>query len=986
MDPRPHATKNHQNGNGQNGDFRSMDSDLMKYRVFSILLVSSLYDAFILEEEGVLSDRISGEYKAMSLSSSPPSVTRVDNCDLALDALRQKRYDMIVTMPRLADKDPYEFGRESKDIQADIPVILLLTDTAEIPRFYKPGHNEGIDKVFYWNGDPTLFFAITKYVEDLLNVDADTRDRFIRVLLIVEDSPKYYSMFLPIIYREIMLQTHDLISDSLNEQEKLFRKRARPKIVLAETFEEAMNKYKLYRENILGVITDVTFTRNGKEEEEAGLLLIDNLDTGIPVLVQSSDDSYRKKAETLGVKFIGKHSDRFLQELRMFFKESLGFGDFVFRNLAGETFGNARDMNEFLKLIENVPAESIRYHASANHFSNWLMARGEIGIALGLRPKKVSDFKNDEEIRQYLAMTFRELDRAKRKGKITDFSHQNFDVEETFTRLGGGSLGGKGRSLAFLFALFAQKNIDAHITECRVRIPDTLVIGTDVFDRFMEDNGLRETMAHDLPDDQIKEHFLKSRMPVDITKALKNYLMHVKEPLAVRSSSLLEDSQNQPFAGIYSTFMLPNNCDDELRLMQLLDAIKLVYASAFYNSAKAYIQKTVHASEEEKMAIVLQKIVGNMHGNRFYPIYSGVALSYNFYPVAPLKREDGIVSVALGLGKIVVEGEKVLVFSPKNPTITPGFSTPVDTMKNTQSHFYTLDMTKKCHDLKIGDKATLLKLPVSDAMPDGTLDYVASTYDPDDGRLRDGTGTSGPIVITFAGVLKYGMLPLPGIITRLLDFGIAGMGTSIEMEYAMRHDESNLPEFNVLQIRQLMTRRERSNVNISEKERESALAYSSKALGNGILLDLKDVVFVNPVNFDNTKTLEIAKEIGEINQKIDRPYLLIGPGRWGTRDRFLGIPVDWNQISRAVAMMEVGLEGFSIDPSHGTHFFHNITSLGIMYFTVPHDSEDASIRWDWLDNVKPKKQLKYVTHVELPYELELKVDGRTGRGIISKKE
>jgi hypothetical protein len=893
---------------------------------------------------------------------------------------------MVITMPRLTDRDPYQFGREAKGIQPGIAVILLLTDTSEIPIFYKPGRTDGVDKVFYWNGDSSLFFAITKYVEDLLNADADTRNGFVRVLLLVEDSPKYYSMFLPTLYKEIMLQTHDLISESLNEQEKTFRKRARPKIILAETYEDALEKYTRYRENILGVITDVTYPLGGRDEEFAGLRLAEKLDPGIPVLVQSSDEAHRERALALGGTFMGKQSDRLLQELRGFFKESLGFGDFVFRNRTGENFGSACDLTEFLELVEKVPAESILYHAGANHFSNWLMARGEVEMALRLRPKKVSDFGSEEEVRKYLAGTFRELDRAKRRGTITDFWQQNFDVPGTFTRLGGGSLGGKGRGLAFLFALFSQMDIDRRIGECHVRIPDTLVIGTDAFDRFMDAHGLRMRMSDGMPDRDIKAMFLEAPLPDDIVEAMRQYLEHVTEPIAVRSSSLLEDSQNQPFAGIYSTFMLPNNCSDGARLSQLLDAIRLVYASAFLSSARAYIQTTLRSPDEEKMAIVLQKIVGNRHGGRFYPVLSGVAQSYNFYPVAPLKREDGIVSVALGLGKTVVEGEKVLSFSPANPTLTPGFSTPADAARNTQGSFYSLDMAEMCHALAGGDTVTLTRLPVAEAEADGTLDYVASTYVASDGMLRDGTAAEGPRIVTFAGVLKYGMLPLPGVIKALLEFGSTGMGTPVEIEFAMRLDECGKPEFNVLQIRQMMTMRDRSSVIIAEDELGKALVHSRKALGNGTLLGVRDVVFVSPSAWDNTRTREMAAEVGMLNDAMGGPYLLIGPGRWGTRDRFLGIPVEWKHISKAAAIVEVGLDGFRVDPSHGTHFFHNITSLGIMYFTVPFGSTEGGIRWDWLESYGPAEGMAYARHARLPYELEIRVDGRSGLGTIRKND
>ncbi len=958
--------------------------DLMKYKVTDILLVSSLYDAFILEEEGLLSEQISGEYQDLELSS-PPRVMRVDSCASGLAELKKRHYDLIITMPRLVDMDPFDFGKLAKENQPGVPVILLLTDTADIPIFYKSGQHKEIDKVFYWNGDSSLFFAITKYVEDWLNVGPDTQEGLVRVLLFIEDSPRFYSMFLPIIYREVLSQTESMIAEGLNEHEKLFRKKARPKIILAETYEEGLEFYKKYRENLLGVITDVNYPKDGEKLEGAGFSLIDELDPGIPVLVQSSRSKYRDIAEKSSTPFLDKNSDTILQDLRDFFKESLGFGDFTFMLPDKTVIGRARDMTEFKHFVQTVPAESIRYHASANHFSNWLMARGEINIALKLRPKKVSDFVDDEDIRKHLINSIREADMAKRKGVITDFQQQNFDFQETFTRLSGGSLGGKGRGLAFLFALFNQSNVKDKIPGIQVLIPDTLVIGTEVFDAFILDNELGQKALPDLGDGELKELFLKCTLPTDIQDRLREYLVHIEEPLAVRSSSLLEDSHNQPFAGIYSTFMLPNNCADaEIRLEQLCDAIKLVYASAFSKAAKAYIQSTVHSAEEEKMAIVIQKLIGNRYGDKFYPAISGVAQSYNFYPVAPLEREDGIVSAALGLGKIVVDGEKVLAFSPKHPNVVPGFSTDDQIMENCQTHFYALSMADVCYDLKMGDDITLMTLPVKEAEQDGTLDMIASTYDPNDRKLRDGAGYDGPKVITFAGILKYNMLPMVKVINELLEIGSRGMGGPVEMEYALKKNENKKWEFYVVQIRPLVTRRQRQSVEINQ-DQDGIILASHKALGNGILEDIRDIVFIPPDNWDNTQTHAMAREISQLNDKIGRPYLLIGPGRWGTRDRFLGIPVDWNHISNAKAIVEAGLPNFRIDPSHGTHFFHNITSLGIMYFTVPHGKKDQFIDWKFLASLSPAASKEFVTHVHLPEELELKVDGRSGKGIVRRK-
>jgi hypothetical protein len=958
--------------------------DLMKFKVTKILLVSSLYDAFTLEEDSMLYKQISGEYSDLELSS-PPQIIRASSGEEALRELASGRYDMIITMARISDLDPFVFGERAKDVQPGIPVVLLITEAGDIPQYHRHGRKDGIDKVFFWNGDSTLLLAITKYVEDMVNVVPDTRTGAVRVILIVEDSPRFYSMFLPIIYTEIMRQTIALMAEGLNEHEKFLRKRARPKILLTETFEEAMDFYDKYKEQILAVVTDVTYPHEGKDEKGAGFRLIGEIDENIPVLLQSSQMKYKIRADELGIPFLDKRSDTLLQELRNFFKDCLGFGGFVFSTPEGKEVGLAINMNGFIDMVKKIPAESIRYHGLRNDYSKWFMARGEIGLAKKLRPKKVSDFKADEDIRTYLLDALRESRLEKQMGVITDFSQHTFEFDRTFTRFGGGSLGGKGRGLAFLSMLLHQSNIQRKFSKLKIQVPDTLVIGTDEFDRFLNDNNLQEVLGQNPEDDDIRNIFMKEDVSSELKLALTKYLEHIDCPLAIRSSSLLEDSQNQPFAGIYATYILPNNCPDkELRLEQLCQAIKLVYASVFCKAAKAYIQTTVHMAEEEKMAVVIQKLAGNHHGDRFYPLFSGVAQSYNFYPVAPLKREDGMVSVALGLGQIVVEGEKVLSFSPKHPGVIPGFGTPEDTLKNTQHRFYSLNMLEACYDLSINENVTLLSEDIPGAEKDGTLDYLASTYDANDNRLRDGIGTSGPRAITFAGVLKYRMLPLVDIINELLELGEKGMGRPVEIEFACSLEVGESPVFHILQIRPLVTLKEHKEVHVTNEEIEGAFIYTNKALGNGILKHIYDIAYVPPDLFDAGKTREIAKEIGEINKELDgAPYILIGPGRWGTRDRWLGIPVEWDQISSASTMVEVSLEDFRIDPSHGTHFFHNITSLGIMYFTVPL-GKSAHIDWNWLQNTKPFSEKEHVKHIRLGEPLLVKVDGRSGKGIITQ--
>ncbi|MCK4717326.1 MAG: hypothetical protein KAT70_01560, partial [Thermoplasmata archaeon] len=634
--------------------------DLMRFRVRDILLVASLYDAFILEEDGRLSEQLYGEYKDLDLSS-PPRITRVSTPEEAFEELRMRRYDMVVTMTKLVDMDPFKFGKTVKEHQHGIPVILLVTDISDLGRFHNPGHYGSVDKVFFWSGDSALLLAIPKYVEDMVNVGPDTEEGMVGVLLVIENSARYYSMFLSLIYSEIMRQTQSLVSDSLNDHEKLLRRRARPKIILAETFEEGLVKYNLYKEHMLGVITDVTYPRDGKDDEEAGFRFIEAVDTDIPILLQSSHAEHGDRAAKMNVPFLDKRSDTLLQGIRDFFNENLGFGDFVFRMPDGGEAGRASNMAEFIELARKVPVESLRLHAEANSFSNWLMARGEFSLAAKLRPRKLSDFKDEEGMREDLLNAVTESRREKQRGIITDFSQQQFEFEETFTVFGGGSLGGKGRGLAFLNTLLRQGNMRNGLHKCRIRVPDTLVLGADEYDRFIEENGLRDIAKDEPSDKEISRCFSEGELSSDLKSALKNYIQHVRVPVAVRSSSLLEDSQNQPFAGVYSTYLLPNNHGrDGVRLEQLSQAIKLVYASVFYKEARAYIRSTVHKAEEELMAVVIQKIAGNNFGQRFYPVFSGVAQSYNFYPVPPLTREEGTATVALGLGKIVVEGGKAL--------------------------------------------------------------------------------------------------------------------------------------------------------------------------------------------------------------------------------------------------------------------------------------------------------------------------------------
>ncbi len=957
--------------------------NLMRFQIRDILLVSSLYDAFIWEEDGGLAQQIFGEYRDLGLSS-PPRVIRVSTGEEALDELRSVRYDLVMTMSTLGDMDVYEFGRKAKIVQPGIPVILMVTDATDIQKYAPPALRGGVDKVFFYNGDSSIFLAITKYVEDMVNAPADTDSGLVRVVLVIENSIRYYSMFLPLIYREMMKQTKNLIAQSLNEHEKLLRRRARPKILLAETYEESVDLANTYDDHIMGVISDIRFPKDGHIIDDAGFQFIETLDEKIPVLIQSSHKANKKKADELEIQFLDKNSDTLLSDLRGFLKYALGFGNFIFRTPDGEAITGAEDLDEFLQCVRTVPAESLLYHGKNNHFSNWLMARGEVRLVHRLRPKTVEDFADLEDLRKFLISNLEAEEKEKREGVIMEFSRLNLTYDDNIIRYGHGSLGGKGRGIAFLGALMHGAQLQQQFPNDRITIPNSLIITTSEFNKFIDDNELGDLFEHTITEEEVDKRFKGIQLNEELRVALQMYLDKERNPIAVRSSSLLEDSQNQPFAGIYNTFILPNNHPDPMvRLYQLTKAILMVYRSVFSTSARKYIKSTVHLAQEERMAVVVQRLVGNTYGNRFYPLFSGVAQSHNFYPVEPLKREDGICNIGLGLGKIVVDGGRVMGFSPKHPKIIPGFSTVEQIFQNSQESFYALDLSEQTFDLSIGEEATLVKLPVADAEQDGTLDLIASTFDANDNILRDGPYHPGPKLLTFGPVLSYGIYPLCDIIQEVLRIGEEGMGKPVELEFAVNRDKKGKLVFNILQIRPLVTLREHKQVHINEeRERKNSFVFTKKALGNVLRDDIKDILFIPPDKFDSAKTVAIANEIGKFNTELEgRPYMLIGFGRWGTQDPWLGIPVDWDQISGAMAIVEASLEDFRVDPSHGTHFFHNVTSLGLAYLTVPYGKDDASIDWEWLESLPVTGEGEFVKHVQLEEPILVKVDGREGTGI-----
>ncbi|MHA1199008.1 MAG: PEP/pyruvate-binding domain-containing protein [Candidatus Heimdallarchaeaceae archaeon] len=965
--------------------------ELMDIRMKNVLLVSSIYDSFMLEEDGRLSDQIYEEFQNLNLRTLP-RISRVSSANEALDLLEEKKFDLVITMRRLGDMDAFSFGANVKTIQ-DIPVILLLNSVVEIkylPEFEK---RKGIDRVFVWNGDSKIFVAIIKHLEDKFNADYDTQKGNVRVFIFVDDSIRFYSLLLPEIYGEIMRQTHRLLSEGTNDFQDLLKMRVRPKILLAETYEEALSYYEKYKDYLMGVISDIEFPVDGKLTKNAGFLFAQRIkedNTNLPIVLQSSKEIYREEAEEMGCFYIHKRSHGMMWDLRRWLLEYVGFGDFVFRNQDGLVFGNANDVITFFSKISEVPLESLVFHGKNDHFSNWLHARGEFDIAETLKPRKVSEFTK-EELQDFLLVTINKLVKEKTKGVINDFSYENYHPEILFLRLRPGSLGGKGRGIAFLMFLLNSFMIESEFEDISIEIPKTIVIGTDEYDKFMEDNNLYEFALSKVKDEEIRKKFAGAKLSKSIVKDFRFLLKDLTGPLAVRSSSLLEDSAYQPFAGIFDTYMIPNNQDsDEERVKQLCTAIKLVYASQFLKLAKSYAETIQQTVEESKMAVVIQEVVGQEHNDRFYPDFSGTASSYNYYPFGDyMTPEDRIAHIALGLGKTIVEGESAVRFCPKYPKIN-FFSTPDILLEQSQKNYYAIDLKMKEFDI-LKDDPYMKRLNLSDAIKDGTLTKIADSYNFETEALRDGFYGEGSPVITFNQQLKHSVFPIAELLTRILVIGERALGSSIEIEFAGTFknspDEKNV--FSILQIRPFLQQEILLTENYESVDVSQVLAFSNHVSGNLLRKDIQDVIYVKPDVFDKTKTLEIVEEIDKLNDllvKAGKPYLLIGFGRWGTADRFLGIPVKWSNISGAKAIIETSLQDFMVDFSQGTHFFHNIVTANIGYFHIKHTAENHFIDWEWLQAKKPVEELQYVNHVRLDQPLIVRIDARNTEGMIIKQE
>lgn len=967
--------------------------DLMPFKVQEILLISSLYDAYIMEEDGSIATRLINEYHGLNLSK-PPKITRVSSAAEALELISRKKFEIVITMPYLGGMDAFRLGAAIKKIQPDLPVILLGHNMRST--FPDKIGTYGVDKNFLWCCQADLLLAIIKNVEDHRNVDADTRRAMVRVIIYVEDSPLYRSLFLPLIYNEVVRQTQSVLDESLNERHRLLRMRARPKILMAMNYKEAQDLYQTYKPYVFTVISDATFRRGGRADAQAGFDFLRTIRSEIPdlpLLMVSTEQQNRAEAERIPAVFIDKNSPLIRDELHNYFLKNLGFGDFIFRMPDQTAIGHAANLFEFEKQLQVIPEESLRYHTSRNHFSNWVMARAEVILARRLHKDYLVDIDDIEDIRTDLVYKMHSLRKLRQRGVVVKFSAEDYDPDVMdFVKIGNGSMGGKARGIAFIWAcLQGACDENSVLNGYAVTIPKTCVITADGFDAFVEENNLH--FAKFLPDDQLCDIFLDKPLPAWLRQELRAFLQKSVRPLSVRSSSLLEDGQFRPYAGLYSTYFLANNNSDfDERLGQLESAIKLVYASTWFEGPIAFSKVTGHG-REDSMAVIIQQVAGDLYGNFFYPAVSGVAQSHNFYPVLDMRAEEGISHLALGLGKTVVEGGKSLWFSPAKPKKLVQFATVENMLKYSQREFYALDMTPgRCLRR---DTSNLVLRTVQDAENELPVTMLASTYIAEEDRVRDAC-LPGVKIMTFAQLLKYPGYPLAQILAELLQAGKAGMGGEVEIEFALHlAPEIEKSVLYFLQVRLMVTGGEMADVHICDNEREKAFCSIKQCLGHGIFSNMADIVYVCPDTFDASKTREMALEIGAMNRRLQyekRPFLLIGPGRWGSADPWLGIPVQWADISGVAAIIEVCGKKIRAEPSQGTHFFQNITSLGIPYLTlndndrIEGEKQADFLDWQWLAQQPVAEKGQYVRHVQLDSPFVLKCDGIKAESVLFEME
>ena len=963
----------------------------MPHRVRRILLVQSLYDSFILTEDGQLNDAILRQFVDLNLSQNPDLI-RVSTGAKALEMVGRRRVDMIVASIQVGDMNAAELARQIAGVRPEVPVLVLAYNNRKLTDFVAHNDTSAIERVFLWQGNTSILLAMVKYVEDLHNVSSDTGSSGVPAIIVVEDNVRFYSSFLPVIYTALFEHTRSLIAEGVNLAHKLLRTRARPKVLLCVNYEEAWSYFEQYEANILGVISDIEFPREGKLDRTAGVRLIEHVRAqrrDIPIVLQSSIAANEDLAIKLDAMFLLKGSQVLLHDLRRILVDSFGFGDFVFRLPGGREVGRARDLREMIETLADVPLESIEWHGMRNHFSNWLKARTEFALAERLRQHSVEEYSSLEQLRAELIRILSDYRRERDKVVVADFNREHYDPNLSLYRIGGGSLGGKARGLAFVNRLLNETRIADDYPDVHIAVPHAVVVGTHVFDEFLETNRLQDWAIRCESDREITDRFMEAPFPNEANEDLREFLEHTDTPLAVRSSSLLEDSPNQPFSGVYKTYMLPNrNQSLERRLIQLVSAVKRVYASTFSQRAKAYLKMTPYRLEEEKMAVIVQRVVGGTRQDRFYPDFAGVARSHNFYPTPPLKASDGIVAVAAGLGRTVVDGANCFRFSPTHPLVQVGVSSTQEILSNSQREFWAVDLSREPDsDDAEGDEMVLCSL--AEGEKHGLLDAIASTYSPDNDRLSDGIGRPGVRVVTFAPILKHKLFPLSDLLARLLDFGEQGSSAPVEIEFAVNLavPEGQRPEFGFLQLRPLAMASEAEELEIGHVLSSQVVCRSDSVLGNGRIDNLFDAVVVDRDTFDRSRSHEVASEVARFNdmlQREGRPYLLIGVGRWGSNDPHLGIPVSWYEIAGARAIVESGFKDMQVTPSQGTHFFQNLTSCNVGYFTVNPEAGEGFIDWEWLAASDTIERGEFVRWVRFAEPLLVKMSGRTGEGVVLK--
>ena len=966
-------------------------ANLMNKRIYNVLLIATKYDAFMLEDDGRVDEQIFNEYTSLSLRY-PPRFTQVTTEEEALAELKDRNFELIICMPNMDNREIFAAATEIKIHYPNIPIVVLTPFSKEVSKRIANEDLSAIDYVFSWLGNAELLLAIIKLIEDKMNAPDDTASVGVQIILLVEDSVRFYSSALPHLYKFVLEQSQMFAKEALNDHQRTLRMRGRPKIKLARTYEEAVRIFNQYRDNMLGIISDMSFMHDGVKDPYAGYKFGQYVrKTGliIPFVLESSEASNKVYAKELGASFIDKNSKSYPQDLRKKIMQRFGFGDFVILNpQTKEEIMRIKDLKDLQKKVFQIPDDSLVYHLSRNHFSRFFYSRAMFPPAEVLKRVDVSDYKDMDEARKLIFDLIVQYRRMKNSGVVAVYQKERFDEYSNFARIGDGSLGGKGRGLAFIGAMVKRYPKLEH-DHFAVTIPKTVVICTDIFDEFMETNELYPVALSDVDDETILKYFLRASLPARLIEDLMAFFDVVKSPIAVRSSSLLEDSHYQPFAGIYSTYMVPKLEDKYDMLRTLSDAIKAVYASVFYRDSKAYMTATSNLIDQEKMAIVLQEVVGNRYNDRFYPTISGVARSLNFYPIGNEKAEDGIANIALGLGKYIVDGGQTLRFSPRHPHNILQMSTMDFALRETQTRFYALDLKNLADQFSVDDSFNLLRLNLKDADADGSLKFIVSTYDPYDQVIRDGYYPGGRKILSFVNVLQHEVFPLADTLDQILHVGQDEMGRPIEIEFAVNIDPQNLgfATFYLLQVRPIVDNKEVMEEDLTLVEQEDTILTSTSVLGHGIVTDVQDIIYVKTGAFCSSNNQSIAYDIEKMNRQFtgeEKNYVLVGPGRWGSSDSWLGIPVKWPHISNARVIVECGLENYRVDPSQGTHFFQNLTSFGVGYFTINPFKGDGWFDEGYLNSLPAVEETEYLRHVRFDKPVVIKMDGKKSLGVVLK--